>query len=146
MQKDVTPLLTHWSYVFLVLSHGLVQKDVTPLLTHGSYLYLPLTHRLIQEMACHSKPLTTSVLHYCELNHNQIIFLLLCTIMVSMVLAMIDWSERYIISKHSYNVLHNHTSMYIKTNRVFLQAYTCQLFRKTTYLNAWFRLDIWYQH
>ena len=32
---------------------GLVQEDVTPLLTHWSYVFLALTHRYINEMSCH---------------------------------------------------------------------------------------------
>ena len=46
-KKDVTPLLSHWSYVFLALTHrsGQYKKDVTPMLTHWSYVFLTLTHR-----------------------------------------------------------------------------------------------------
>ena len=50
----VIPLLTHRSYINMMLSMGQCKKDVTPLLTHWSYVFLALTHGFHPCLQCSS--------------------------------------------------------------------------------------------
>ena len=58
-KKDVTPLLTHWSYVFLALTHRYVFSSICEMIEHPAFTDLDLY--FIQHLQAVSAMLVTYV-------------------------------------------------------------------------------------
>ena len=65
-------VILHARYHHLLISMGQYKKDVTPLLTHWSYVFLAVTHWYILLQPSTPHLFTTLAYNFCKFQNNQI--------------------------------------------------------------------------